>query len=192
MTLILIVPLESLAWVRNQAKTSGSSLIGLANGVGSFVTRYPVVDFAVCGISRTGNEGEFKLRCQPNGAEGATAIAGFNRVGDHDHADCELCSGDAILVGSPLAGMVVNSIGSSGLFGSPQSSGPLPAHIRIPFLPTAMPPMIGEGSSWVMTGSAYRAALPERRCGIARRDPCRNPSLKPPSLRSTCRRAPVA
>jgi hypothetical protein len=98
MTLILNCSLGILAWVRNQAKTNGSSLVGLADGVGSFVTRYPVVDSP--------------HRWLPSGRGPITTpIVNFGVA-------------NAILAGSPFAGIIVNSIGSSGFFGSPQSSGP--------------------------------------------------------------------
>ncbi len=95
MTLILIVPYCSFrisAWVRNQATTNASSLVGLADGVGSFVTRYPVADFAVCRITRTGTEearaiiGTNSLQCRVPAVIGTPASAHQNSILAHGDA----------------------------------------------------------------------------------------------------------
>src|ERR1017187_3901922 len=50
-------------------------------------------------------------------------------------------------LGSPLIGMTVNSIGSSGFLGSPHCSDVLPAHVKTPSLPTEIPSIPTEGFS---------------------------------------------
>jgi hypothetical protein len=58
-------------------------------------------------------------------------------------------------IGSPLSGLKTKSIGSSGFLGSPHCSSVLPAHMRIPSLPTEMPSNRVVGLSALTAQSMY-------------------------------------
>src|SRR5215469_6679704 len=58
-------------------------------------------------------------------------------------------------LGSPLSGIEVNSIGSSGFLGFPHCSAVLPAHVSRPSLPTEMPSKRAEGFSALTGQSMY-------------------------------------